>query len=199
MLLFLLLILLLSITVMCFLFLSLSSNKQIDTDKQQREALYLMQKKEIEEELRQQNITQDEYKERINSINKQLYLDLQKNTDNIDQHPESNKLFNVLIIILIPVVAGLIYISIGGGSESLQSTIPSAADIKENPEELLQAFEKKMYEQGGSSEEWSLLAKVYLERKQFTKAKDAYNKSITANTGRTWCTGRLYRTVNAGK
>ncbi len=140
--------------------------------------LYKQRKHELELELENQNIDEKQYDEILESYQKQLYLDLKQNPSSKNNiSSSSNKPIHLFIALSAPILAIGIYFLIGGGELALQNNIPTMADLEQDPEQLLIAFEEKLKSDGGNAEQWYFLAKTYRDQKRFDEALKALNEA----------------------
>lgn len=171
---------LLSLAAFIILYKPLQQTKPTVTESEDEyTTLYKQRKIELDSELENQAIEQSQYDEILASYQKQLYLDLnRKNNDSNNDILISNKGLNLIIALSAPILAIGIYFLIGGGELALQNTIPTMADLEQDPEQLLIAFEEKLNSEGGNAEQWHFLAKTYRDQKRFDEALSALDMAL---------------------
>ncbi len=153
--------------------------------------LYQKRKQELDNELENNNIDAAQHEENLNSYQTQLYLDNKTHeTDSVQSSRNFKKTTSIILILSVPIIAFVIYLSLGGGMNTLQGNIPTVENTQQDQEQLLTTFIQKLETQGSSASEWQLLGQIYQKRNEFSLAEKAFfqarqlepeNASITAD------------------
>lgn len=162
----------------------LQASKPESVTEEDASLLYQKRKQELDTELEKQTVDRSQYEELLSSYQKELYFEYKQQQESSTRKGFlTNKPFNLLLALSVPIIAGILYALIGGGSPAMKWRIPTYEDLQNNPEQLLIAFENKMAKEGGTAEEWHLLALSHRNRKQYDQAKTAFIKALELRNG----------------
>ena len=149
--------------------------------------------KELKQQRDAGDISEDVFQKMHDELESTLAIDLsgmqQEKQSKVEQQTVEvkNKFSPVVVGLLIPVLAVILYSQLGDFSaatgEAHVATTTAAADNtnaqpKMTMEEAVAGLELRLAQQPDNAEGWFMLARSYMSMKQYLKAKDAYAKTI---------------------
>lgn len=139
------------------------------------------------------DITDEVYQKMFDELESTLAIDLSGMQQNVElkeiveQAGESkNKFSPIIIAISVPVLAVILYTQLGDFSAATgdikQATAAATSADETQPkmtmEEAVAGLEQRLAQEPDNAEGWFMLARSYMSMKDYTKAKDAYQKTI---------------------
>jgi len=153
--------------------------------------VYQDQFAELDNDLRNQVISQEQHTQAKIDLEKNLLEDMGKaekadNTENDKASPMGNKIGAVIIALVIPVVSLSLYGKWGGGVEAIApESIPEEVKVaqqkhnqKETIEKMLVQLEQRLKDDPADGEGWFMLARSYQFLKRYDDAVGAFEKSL---------------------
>jgi len=153
--------------------------------------VYQDQFAELDNDLKNEVISQDQYEQAKTDLEKNLLEDIGKaeKADVAEEDkpsPLSNKISALIIVLVVPFVAISLYGKWGAGVEAIDpESIPEEVKIakqqhnqKETVEQMLGQLEQRLKDEPNDGEGWFMLARSYQFLKRYSDAVGAFEKSL---------------------
>ena len=150
-------------------------------------SVYQDQFEELDNDLKNEVISQDQYEQAKIDLEKNLLEDMGK-ADQLDAiekasaSPVSNKIVAGVIVLIVPIASVLLYNSWGSGAAALDPDfVPQVAHNEqhsENIESMLGTLITRLEENPSDGEGWYMLGKTYQFLKRYTEAAGAFERSL---------------------
>lgn len=141
------------------------------------------------------DITDEVYQKMFDELESTLAIDLsgmQQSTESKEEITEQageskNKLSPIIVAVSVPVMAVILYSQLGnfsaatGDMQQTTSAVATSTDEtqpKMTMEEAVAGLEQRLAQDPENAEGWFMLARSYMSMKDYTKAKQAYQKTI---------------------
>ena len=145
--------------------------------------VYKDQIKELETDLKNGNITQDQYDQAQSDLERSLLQDVEGETDVTPTKSVSGKYAAIVVAITIPRVAVSMYVVLGEGKQGFDPKNFRAGMTTEGHEGTLEQQVRKLQnhvqENPEDLEGWVMLAKSYYFLKQYQAASDAFARTVS--------------------
>ncbi len=142
---------------------------------------------ELKQDLENQRITQDVYDKAKDELEKNLALDLsiseQNSTAKNSQQPA--KILGLMLLLIIPLAATLIYLEIGdyqsiekGTGQIADKVIGEPGKPQMTMREAVNKLRQRLEAEPNNPQGWFMLARSYATMERYAEAADAYKKTL---------------------
>lgn len=140
------------------------------------QAIFDQKKAELEQEFANAVYSREEYEDALVELQRTFLDDVRGADSNRVGQAVSVKGLAVMLILLIPVSAGLLYLQFSTGFQVNSQSQNQVAGQQQSMDDAITALLARLQEQPGDIEGWKLLGRSYFAQQDYAKAAQVYEK-----------------------